>query len=342
ISAAAIASAERHFAHPAIRFLQGNAEQAAALLADEPAFDLIACFETVEHVADPAALLQALRRLCAPGGTIVVSCPNDPATLSPGATNPFHVRTYTFGQFREFAEGILGPASDWLIETPAIGLLHYRLGDAATERPASGPTDIVRLHDAEACLQVPAQQGDAPSAQDCLAYLGVWGDTLPGNCAVSPMSHSGFMFPWRKLDRLELEFARVNREQQEDRRQLLNFAETVTALRQSHAADQEQIGQFGQPEGQAASLAEENQPALRRYAAGRAAAEADLARTRAELAARDTELMLARQWREGVERSPFYRVLQAYVGLFRLPVVGPVLTAARRGAAQIWRGSRQT
>jgi 2-polyprenyl-6-hydroxyphenyl methylase/3-demethylubiquinone-9 3-methyltransferase len=46
------------------------------LAAAGTAFDLVTCMEVVEHVADRAAFLAALRTLTAPGGTLVMSTPN--------------------------------------------------------------------------------------------------------------------------------------------------------------------------------------------------------------------------------------------------------------------------
>jgi 2-polyprenyl-6-hydroxyphenyl methylase/3-demethylubiquinone-9 3-methyltransferase len=39
-------------------------------------FDLVTCMEVVEHVADRPAFLAELRRLTAPGGTLIMSTPN--------------------------------------------------------------------------------------------------------------------------------------------------------------------------------------------------------------------------------------------------------------------------
>ena len=43
--------------------------------AHHAAYDAIYCMEVLEHVVDPAAMLQTLTRLLAPGGTLVISVP---------------------------------------------------------------------------------------------------------------------------------------------------------------------------------------------------------------------------------------------------------------------------
>jgi ubiquinone/menaquinone biosynthesis C-methylase UbiE len=55
-------------------------------------FDLIACFEAIEHVPDPDVVLDELRRVLRPGGVVALSTPNRDV-YSPG--NPFHLRELT-------------------------------------------------------------------------------------------------------------------------------------------------------------------------------------------------------------------------------------------------------
>lgn len=55
-------------------------------------FDLITCFEAIEHVPDPHAVLDELRRVLRPDGIIALSTPNRDV-YAPG--NPFHLRELT-------------------------------------------------------------------------------------------------------------------------------------------------------------------------------------------------------------------------------------------------------
>lgn len=56
------------------------------------AFDLISCFEAIEHVTDPWRVLDELARVLAPSGTLLISSPN-PRVYPPG--NEFHIHEFT-------------------------------------------------------------------------------------------------------------------------------------------------------------------------------------------------------------------------------------------------------
>jgi 2-polyprenyl-3-methyl-5-hydroxy-6-metoxy-1,4-benzoquinol methylase len=56
------------------------------------AFDLVVCFEVIEHIDEQPAALDELRRVLAAGGVLVISSPN-PDVNVPG--NPHHVRELT-------------------------------------------------------------------------------------------------------------------------------------------------------------------------------------------------------------------------------------------------------
>jgi len=72
---------------------------------DDGAFDLVVSFETIEHVAEPAAALDEFRRVLAPGGILVVSTPNTDEYLE---DNPYHLHELTLTQFMEALEGRFG------------------------------------------------------------------------------------------------------------------------------------------------------------------------------------------------------------------------------------------
>jgi SAM-dependent methyltransferase len=61
----------------------------AALDVPDRSFDVVCCFETLEHVEDPEQVLGELRRVLRPDGVLFVSTPRaDRTTTSPD--NPFH------------------------------------------------------------------------------------------------------------------------------------------------------------------------------------------------------------------------------------------------------------
>jgi SAM-dependent methyltransferase len=78
--------------------------QDLAFLEDD-SFDVVVCFETIEHVRDRDAALDELRRVLAPGGVLAISSPNRDAYV-PG--NPHHVFEYTPAELREALAGRFG------------------------------------------------------------------------------------------------------------------------------------------------------------------------------------------------------------------------------------------
>ena len=65
--------------------------------------DAVAFLQTIEHVPDPAAVLDRLRSMLRPGGVAYVSTPNVLTLAPPGAErseNPWHLREYRPEEFR--------------------------------------------------------------------------------------------------------------------------------------------------------------------------------------------------------------------------------------------------
>jgi 2-polyprenyl-3-methyl-5-hydroxy-6-metoxy-1,4-benzoquinol methylase len=93
-TAAAVVEAARARANERIAFERADV---ARLPHADGSFDLVTCFEVIEHVPDPGAVLGELRRVLAPDGVLAVSSPNADR-YAPG--NPHHVREFTTSEFR--------------------------------------------------------------------------------------------------------------------------------------------------------------------------------------------------------------------------------------------------
>ena len=94
----AVRHASEKYARPNLRFLRGSVTRVP--ISENQSFDVIVCFEALEHIEQHDELLQEIRRLLKPGGLCLVSTPNK-ETYSQGmeAPNPFHVHELTFGEF---------------------------------------------------------------------------------------------------------------------------------------------------------------------------------------------------------------------------------------------------
>lgn len=79
----------REQAHPGLEFLLGDLLD---LPLEDDAFDVVVCFEAIEHIAEQGRMLEELKRVLRPGGVLAVSTP------VPGAItvhNPHHVAEIT-------------------------------------------------------------------------------------------------------------------------------------------------------------------------------------------------------------------------------------------------------
>jgi O-antigen biosynthesis protein len=93
ISESAVEESARRGAGSA-RFVVGDL---AALPFADDSFDLVVCFETIEHVPDQERALDELRRVLAPNGLLAISSPNRDVYQE---GNPFHTHEYTPAELR--------------------------------------------------------------------------------------------------------------------------------------------------------------------------------------------------------------------------------------------------
>ena len=101
VSNEAIGLARAKYKEEGLEFKIGNMMDTGL---PEDSFDVITCFETIEHVESQEGAFTGLRRVLKPGGLLVISSPNRKLT-SPRRTfdartdNPFHVREYVSEEF---------------------------------------------------------------------------------------------------------------------------------------------------------------------------------------------------------------------------------------------------
>ncbi|CAM4361000.1 class I SAM-dependent methyltransferase [Nocardia ninae] len=94
IDSAALSYAAETYAHPVVEYIQQDATEFAPAAQD---YDLVTCFEVLEHVGDPAELLRVIRSALKPDGLLMIS----------GCVYPtrdfyrFHLRDYSKLSFRD-------------------------------------------------------------------------------------------------------------------------------------------------------------------------------------------------------------------------------------------------
>lgn len=175
VSADAVGSAARRFASGNVAFLQGDAEEIASLLAGQ-SFDLIVSFETIEHLREPRAFLQGLRSLLAPGGSVVISCPNDWWYYpSESERNPFHIYKYRFSEFKILTESVLGSADWWGLGTAVAGFHNFGLQNPISAAPEDSQMRMMDAKPTVNCHVVPSTAVDRPDPSNCSYFFGVWG-----------------------------------------------------------------------------------------------------------------------------------------------------------------------
>jgi SAM-dependent methyltransferase len=80
------------------------------------AFEAVVFLQTIEHVQDPAAVLEHFRSLLAPGGVAYVSTPNLLTLAREGAKksdNPWHLKEYRAEEFKALCRQIFPEVEVW-------------------------------------------------------------------------------------------------------------------------------------------------------------------------------------------------------------------------------------
>jgi 2-polyprenyl-3-methyl-5-hydroxy-6-metoxy-1,4-benzoquinol methylase len=172
ISTEAIDAANQYFKHEKVEFYCHSAENVNNLFSPE-SFDVIISLETIEHITDPKPFLQSLKQLLKPDGIIILSCPNDHWYFpNEDQKNPFHVRKYTFDEFKNIAESVLGAAQKYMLGTPIAGFVNFSMEDPLIGRSDANQRAMIESHS------------------------NVFSEVVPTNCMINPASASYFVGLW--------------------------------------------------------------------------------------------------------------------------------------------------
>jgi len=90
--------------HARARYVSGNLSfilaSAASIPIRENSFDVITCFELIEHIQEQEALLHEAKRLLVSEGLLLISTPNKPEYKQTEPSNPFHTRELELSEFQ--------------------------------------------------------------------------------------------------------------------------------------------------------------------------------------------------------------------------------------------------
>ena len=100
LSLDALSTARTRYPHPRVNYVRSRAE---SLPFESGAFGSVVCFETLEHVTEPRALLREVARVLADRGTFIVSTPNRKVSspwwpLTGRPANPYHAHEYRLAE----------------------------------------------------------------------------------------------------------------------------------------------------------------------------------------------------------------------------------------------------
>ena len=341
VSDEAIAAANTQFAREGVRFLLSDASRVCDLLGEER-FDLIVCFETIEHVPDPASLLRAIRLLASPEAIILVSCPNDHVATEPGESNPFHLRKYTFAEFKSLAESCLDPAQAWLLGANAQGFALIQEGYALAEQIWTDPAAFLKSEMLHAAYVLPSQVNIRPAIDTVLFYMGVWGTTdIAPLAAVSMQSYAAFIESWRAIEWFRAQLAEADVRLADTKTQLDGALEQLAGVNERLAEKEAQLAKLNTEHEFACSKAGDLQrevDRLRRrlFALNDIVAALGTEQSRwHEAQARADEAIRLRDEKEAelqrILASRGRRLLDAlYYRLYRIPYLGGLMNSIRR------------
>ena len=98
VDAPAVAHARSRYPRDNLAYTEASV---TALPLADASVDIVVSFETIEHLAEQAAMLDEFRRVLAPGGALILSSPNRPVyNQDAGESNHYHVKELDRAELR--------------------------------------------------------------------------------------------------------------------------------------------------------------------------------------------------------------------------------------------------
>lgn len=169
-----VVKASSMFKMTGLSYLCHSAEQ---LPFDDYSFDVIVSYETIEHLDAPDKFLSELKRVLKPGGTILISCPNDYYYYeNMPVDNPFHKRKYHFDEFKKLTETILGKAIQYYLGFETDGFLTVPIAQSTFSEDDVAPDGMLQMFNYQTLNNtVILKQDNSMNYKNCNYYLGVFG-----------------------------------------------------------------------------------------------------------------------------------------------------------------------
>jgi len=111
-----------------INFKTGSVLQ---IPAEDSSFDIITCFETLEHITEHDKMLAELKRVLAPGGIVLISTPEKlNYSDASGYKNPFHKKELYGNEFKELLSRYFSNRTFYTQSSVAGSLLQHESSNA--------------------------------------------------------------------------------------------------------------------------------------------------------------------------------------------------------------------
>jgi SAM-dependent methyltransferase len=140
----------------------------AAQLPFAPAtFDLVVCFEVIEHIADWQELIREAKRVLAPDGIFIVSTPNKSFYAESRAEhgpNPYHEHEFEYAEFRDALRAVF-PRVDVVLQNHSAAIVFQ------SERPGAAQAQLTGSGDPEAAHFYLAICSEQPVDVPALVYV---------------------------------------------------------------------------------------------------------------------------------------------------------------------------